>query len=816
MAVDFDGPAAPADEAPFGALLRRHRRAAGLTQEQLAARAGLSARGVQDLERGARATPQRETVRKLAAALGLSPEAAAVLGATVSRVRRPSPGGGRAAGPEVAAPGRPARVPARGRLPRPLDSFVGRERELTAVRERLLDPDVRLLTLTGPGGVGKTRLALHAAAASLDGYPDGAWFVPLAPLGDPALVAAAVAGVLGVRESGRETQTEALAASLRDRRLLLVLDNCEHLLPAAPLVADLLASCPGLTVLATSRAPLRLSGEHQLAVPPLSLPEPEPQPTVAGILHFEAPALFVQRAVAAQADFAVTPENAPAVAEVCRRLDGLPLALELAAARVKLLPPRALLARLDRRLMVLTGGPRDAPARQRTLRATLDWSHGLLAPPEQALFRRLAVFAGGCDLDAAGAVCDADGDSSTGALDGIASLVDLSLLGQTQGRDGEPRFWMLETVREFALERLATSAEAATIRRAHARFYLALAEAGKGGLQGPEQAVWLDRLETEHPNLRAALEWHLEEGDADSASRLAAALGPFWHLRRHVAEGRTWLDRVVALGGEASPTRRGEALLAAAQLAVAMGDYDAAPPFLEESLALHRTAGDRRGEATVLDALGSVAHYQADFARAFSSFEESLALVRTLRDRAGVARTLNSLGHAAWHIQQLATARGYLSESLAIWRELGNGFEVGNVLWSLGLVARDEGDPAGARAAFAEGIATLQSVAGHRLITMMLDGLASLTVTTGEPAQAVRLMGAANAWRTSTGYFDPLPFVYRRDFYDGLMAAAHAALDGEAFAAAWAAGRALPLEAAIAEALQRAPSPSPAPPSPPS
>ena len=228
----------------------------------------------------------------------------------------------------------------------------------------------------------------------------------------------------------------------------------------------------------------------------------------------------------------------------------------------------------------------------------------------------------------------------------------------------------------------------------------------------------------------------------------------------------------MALGGEASPPRRGEALLAAAQLAVAMGDYDAAPPFLEESLALYRTAGDRQGEATVLDALGSVAHYQADFARAFSPFEESLALVRALRDRAGVARTLNSLGHAAWHIRQLATARGYLAESLAIWRELGNGFEVGNVLWSLGLVARDEADPAAARAAFAEGIATLQSVAGHRLITMMLDGLASLIVTTGEPAQAVRLMGAANAWRTSTGYFDPLPFVYRRDFYDGLMAAA--------------------------------------------
>jgi non-specific serine/threonine protein kinase len=704
---------------------------------------------------------------------------------------------------------------------------------------------VRLLTLTGPGGVGKTRLALAVAAAAAaeaggtrdgapgsapDGvpYPGGAWFVPLAALADPALLGAAVAGVLGVREAGHRSLAAALAAALRERRLLLVLDNCEHLLPGMLLVGDLLAACAGLTVLATSRAPLRLAGEHLLVVPPLSLPDPpslgENPPAPEELLRYEAPALFVQRAAAAQAGFVLSDANAPAVAEVCRRLDGLPLAIELAAARVRLLPPPALLARLDRRLAVLTGGPRDAPARQQTLRATLDWSHDLLSETEQALFRRLAVFAGGCDLDAVEDVCGAAGDEGPESLEGLATLADMSLLDQTQGPDGEslsaplpgsvaalpqpgrgPRIWLLETVHEFALERLAASGEEAPIRRAHARFYLALAEAGGRGLGGPHQAEWLARLETEHPNVRAALAWHLEQGDASAAARLAVALSPFWHLRSHVAEGRSWLARVLALGAS---RWRAEALLASARLTISMGDYQAALPLLEESLTLHRVAGARQGEATVLDALGWAEHYLADFERAFSHFQQSLALVRALGDSAGIAATLNNLGHAAWHVQDLGAAQGHLSESLALWRALGNEFEVGNVLWSLGLVAHDQGDLEGSRAAYAEGIAALQPVTEHRLITKLLDGLASVLVSTGEPVRAARVLGAADAWRLSSDSFDPLPYVYRRDFYDGLLADTHAALSEEDFATAWAAGQALPLGAAIAEALADAPFPS--------
>ena len=369
------------------------------------------------------------------------------------------------------------------------------------------------------------------------------------------------------------------------------------------------------------------------------------------------------------------------------------------------------------------------------------------------------------------------------------------------------RFWLLETVHEFALERLAASGEEATIRRSHARFYLALAEAGGRGLGGPHQAEWLTRLETEHPNVRSALAWHLEQGDASAAARLAVALSPFWHLRSHVAEGRSWLARVLAQGETSPPRWRAEALLASARLTIAMGDYEAALPLLEESLILHRAAGARQGEATVLDALGWAEHYLADFERAFSHFQQSLALVRALGDRAGIAATLNNLGHAAWHVHDLDAAQGHLSESLALWRALGNEFEVGNVLWSLGLVAHDQGDLEASRAAYAEGIAALQPVTEHRLITKLLDGLASVLVSTAEPARAVRLLSAADAWRLSSDSFDPLPFVYRRDFYDGLLADTRAALSEEDFAAAWAAGQALPLAAAIAEALADAPFP---------
>ncbi|MDP9356600.1 MAG: helix-turn-helix domain-containing protein, partial [Chloroflexota bacterium] len=522
----------------LGPLLRGFRRAAALSQEELAERAGVSARAISDLERGQRASAHLDTLRRLADALGLAPEDRGRLigAAQASRldVTRSS--------------ARPDPLPDRGRpavrLPTTLTSFVGRGREVEQVIALLRRADVRLVTLTGPGGVGKTRLALRAAAELLDHVPDGAWFVDLTPLADPALVPAAIAVVLGVREAGGQPLVETLAVALRDKQLLLVLDNCEHLLDAAPVVAELLRACPGLTVLATSRAPLRLRGEREVAVPPLGLPATA-RPAPEEIARSEAVRLFVERARAHEADFALTEANAPAVAGIVRVLDGLPLAIELAASRIKLFPPTALLRRLERRLTLLTGGARDLPARQRTLRDAIAWSHDLLTEEERLLFRRLAVFAGGATCEAAEAVADPAGE--LGVVNGLAVLVDQSLLRKEDDPDGEPRYRMLETVREYALERLDASGEEAAVRDRHAAWCLALAEAAGAVLWTTYDPGVVARLEAEHPNLRAALTWFAQASDGEALLRIGATLGRFWYVAGHAREGRGWLERALAL-----------------------------------------------------------------------------------------------------------------------------------------------------------------------------------------------------------------------------------------------------------------------------
>jgi predicted ATPase len=423
---------------------------------------------------------------------------------------------------------------ARHNLPSRLTSFIGREREVRAARELLLRDGVRLVTLTGPGGTGKTRVALQTTAEVLDAFEDGVVFVELAPIAAPTLVVPTVAQAVGVRDAGNRPAMEALEAYLRDRRLLLLLDNFEQVVAAAPDIARLLAACPGLKVLVTSRAPLHLSGEHEYPVPPLPLPIVGDPGSTAELAANPAVALFVQRAQEVRPDFGLTDENAATVAEVCRRLDGLPLAIELAAARIKLLPPRELLARLERRLPLLTGGPRDAPERQRTLRDAIAWSHDLLDDVEQVLFRRLSVFVGGCSIQAAGGVCVADADLGFDVLDGVASLLNKSLLRREDGPGGEPRFSMLETVREYALERLEACGETTAIRRRHAEFFLDLAERIEVELWGPDQSALLDRCEAEHDNFRAVLAWTQGAGDDPvTALRLAAGLAQFWNIRSH-------------------------------------------------------------------------------------------------------------------------------------------------------------------------------------------------------------------------------------------------------------------------------------------
>lgn len=506
----------------FGALLKRYRVAAGLTQEGLAERAGLSAKAISALERGARQVPRRDTVQLLADALALAGPERDALEATVRR----------RLGPAHAAP-----LPA---LPAPLTPLVGRAQAEADVARLLHRPEVRLLTLTGPAGVGKTRLALQVAWDLGATYPDGVAFVALAALRDPALVLPTIARTLGLRDAGGRPLDKTLLAALRDRSLLLVLDNLEQVLVAGPAIAEVVAACPGVTVLATSRARLRVRGEHEYPVPPLALPASGADDQ--GVAGVAAVALFVQRARALQPDFVLTTATATPVAEICRRLDGLPLALELAATRIKVLPPRALLARLGQRLILLTDGPRDAPPHQRTLRATLAWSYDLLTPDQQALFRQLAVFVGGCTLETAEAVCAPDdGPDRPPLLDGLAQLVDQSLLVVDRGaavEDGdrgadsvEPRYGMLETLREYGLEALAARGETDVVHRRHALHYLALVEAALPWLTGPHQVAWFARLEREHDNVRAALQWACARAGGTGAALRRGAVAVLVHAQ---------------------------------------------------------------------------------------------------------------------------------------------------------------------------------------------------------------------------------------------------------------------------------------------
>jgi predicted ATPase/class 3 adenylate cyclase len=484
----------------------------------------------------------------------------------------------------------------RNNLPIQPTPLVGREKEVAEVCLRLSRPEVRLLTLTGAGGTGKTRLGLQVAAELTDEFEDGVFFVSLAAISDPELVVPDVAGTLGVKETGGQPLLKSLEYYLREKHILLVLDNFEQVLEAAPMVSELLSAAPNLKVLATSRISLGLYGEYEYSVPPLDLPDLERAPSVERLSQYEAVRLFVERAQAAKADFSVTNENAPAVAEICHRLDGLPLAIELAAARIKLLTPQAMLARLGNRLKLLTGGARDLPERQRTLRGTIRWSYELLEEGEKVLFARLAVFSGGGTLEAIEAICDAEGDLPVDVLDGVSSLVDKSLLRQEEEEGGEPRFVMLETIYEYAREKLENSGEAETIKRAHAEYFLALAEKAEPKLTTAEQGAWLERLETEHDNLRAALSWSLGRKDQELALRLGGALWRFWFLRSHLSEGLQWLGEVLSLRGGFTALRA-KALNGAGDLVWSQGNYDRAKELYEESLALSRQLGDKRGIA---------------------------------------------------------------------------------------------------------------------------------------------------------------------------------------------------------------------------
>ena len=737
----------------------------------------------------------------------------------------------------------------------------------------------RLLTLTGVGGCGKTRLALAAATAVLPEYPDGVWLVELAELTAHELVPHAAAAVLGVREEPQRALTATLVDALGSRTLLLVLDNCEHLLDScAHLTATLLSACPRLRILATSRESLGVAGETTWPILSLALPAQQHLPPLGEVAQSEALQLFVERAATTLPTFTLTHENAAAVVHVCRQLEGIPLAIELAAARVKVLSMEQLAARLNDSLRLLQGGNRTALARQQTLRATFDWSYALLSEPERAVFRRLSVFAGGWTLEAAEVVCGRAGVAVDEVLELLAHLVDKSLIVVEAHGLGGARYRLLEIVRQYAQEQLRETEEAASTEEQHAVYFLALAQQAEPELRGPQQRLWLDRLEQEHANLRAALTWsQTTAGSADMGLRVAGALWWFWWVRGYWSEGRMWLERALA-GGSGVSSIHAKALLGAGWLARAQGDTVQAAASLEESLALYRELGDTRSSAQVLRGLGWVAYYQGDRARAVPLLGESLARYRELSDQRGIADALLGLGWIALARGDLVQAATLVEESLARYRELGDRRGVADALRNLGWIAFDQGDrvrvtplvveglaiyrelgdangiadmhsvlgelarelgdygraktfyeeslvmqrrlgskqgmahslhnlghvahnesdDVRAAAHFAESLALFRELGNKLGIAYCLAGVGGVVGAHRQPEQAARLFGAAEALLEAIGAGME---AIERAAYEQNVATVRAQLDTPAFEAAWATGRALTLEQAIAEAV---------------
>jgi predicted ATPase/class 3 adenylate cyclase len=683
-------------------------------------------------------------------------------------------------------------------LPIQLTSFIGREREMAEVK-RLLGV-ARLVTLTGSGGAGKTRLALQVAADVVEAYPDGVWLTEFAPIADPALVPKTVASALNVPEQPGRDMIETLVDVLRPKALLLLLDNCEHLLAACrDLVAMLLHKCPQVRILATSREGLGIAGETLWRVPSLSVPEDiDHLPSSEELVLYDAIRLFIDRAVATVQDFTVTSENGAAVAQVCRRLDGIPLAIELAAARVKVLAVEQIAARLDDRFRLLTGGSRAALPRHQTLRAAMDWSYGLLLGTEQIMLRRLSVFAGGCTLDAAEAVCSGGDVAADEVLDLLSQLVDKSLVG-AETQHGAARYQLLETVRQYGWGRLLDSREAAEVQRRHRDWYLALAERAEPELGRAEQDVWLERLATEHDNLRAALEWsRAEQGGADAELRLAGALQWFWGLWEHWSEGRGWLETALTHSRDAPPAVLAKVYRGAAYLAWHQGDFEQATIHGEKGLALSKELGDKEGSALLLRWLGLAAAGQGDPERATALLEASLALDRELGDKGLISMELGNLAGIAKSQGDDERAAALLAEALTLSKEAGIKWTSAVLLASQGWRSVDQGNYGQAEALFKESLTLSGATLKRFLATDCLIGLHTVAAARGAYDRAARLFSAAHAARDSLGRrLSGRPQANKERF----MTSLRAALGDTAFEAAWAEGRAMTLEHAIEYAL---------------
>ncbi|MGO9949369.1 MAG: tetratricopeptide repeat protein, partial [Steroidobacteraceae bacterium] len=723
-------------------------------------------------------------------------------------------------------------------LPVQRTAFIGREHEAAGLRQLLSRPDVQLVTLTGPGGIGKTRLALQVIGEIERQFPAGVCFVALSAIGENSLIPSTIAQAMGVRETGNSSSHESLIEHVGglSQPMLLLLDNFEHLVSAAPVVAQMLTAAPKLKVVVTSQAPLHVYGEHEFPVPPLALPDPKSVPPLEVLSRLPAIALFMARAQAVKHEFALTKENATSVAAVCARLDGLPLAIELAAARIKLLSPSAMLARLESRLNMLTGGARDLPTRQQTLRNTVDWSYGLLNGAEQTLFRRLSVFTSGCTLEGVEAVCDTKGDLGLDVLDAMASMVDKSLVQQVEQVDKETRFFMLSTIREYALERLAQSTDESATRRAHAAYFLVLAEEGAEDIAAHPE--WLDRFEVEHDNFRLALDYLIKIGDADWGLRIGAALFRFWETREHLTEGRDAINRVLALeGAPARPKLRARMLFAAAVLASEQGDYGCAQTMFEDSLntclelhdkhgvavalnglavmardrgeiaaasllfeqcvAIWKELGDPADIARALSNLASMMKLQGEYERASSLYDECLTMFRGIGDRASVAWTLNYQGDVAREKADFLAARSFCEQSLSEFRQLRDSWGIASTLSDLASLSCDQGNNDEARRLYGKSIKMFQELGHKRGIARALECLAVSAAAQSNAEQSLHLAGAAAALRQRLG----APLTPADQFkLEKALEFARRTLGGGA-GTAWMEGWAMPIEQAVREAI---------------
>ena len=722
----------------FGSLLRAQRLAAGLSQEALAQRAGLSPKAVSDLERDPGRTPRLATAALLAEALGLAPGGREALIAAA----RPN---------EDAVASRPARRPSRLFLPRPLTPLVGREGVVAAVSELLLRGTQQLVTLTGPGGIGKTRVAIEVARKLAGSFPDGVVFVDLTPLRDPGLVLGAIAQGLGVEERDATPLLRRLELALGNKHLLVVLDNFEQVIDAAPQVVGLLELCPGLTVLATSRVALKVRGGREYSIAPLALPEGAGPPAEAA----QSPAvqLFVERARAAGAELPPDAAALPDVAEICRRLEGLPLALELAGARVRLLPIPALLARLDQRLPLLAGGAHDMPARQRTMRDAIDWSHQLLGEAEKMLFRKLCVFWGGCTLEAAEAVCGASAGGMF--LDHLEALVDSSLL-RMEVKDAESqqaRLILLETIREYGLERLEALGEGAAVRERHAAHYLSLAEEGTAQLAGPEAPAWLDRLEREQDNLWAALEWAHRQPDGATALRMVAALWPAWDQRGQIGEGRRWLNKALEL--EVDPTAatvpRVQALTGAATLAIRQAAHDEAAARCAQAVSLARELENSSYLVAASNVQGLLAREQDRYADSAAAYESALPIARSAGDHSGEAEALLGLAYAAMFTGEPARSEALAGESLALARGTADWRAEANALFLLAWQTINAGEYEEGKTVGSEALSLVRALGDTGAIAEVLFLLGTIGLFRGEYEEAANLLEEALAVNRDRG-----------------------------------------------------------------